>query len=62
MLGRIKLDRFLVVVLLLIFLLALGIRISLIVISPRVAPSYGMITPIGGDAPFLGPFIMRFFN
>jgi hypothetical protein len=49
MLGRIKLDRFLVVVLLLIFLLALGVRISLIVISPRVAPSYGMITPIGGD-------------
>jgi 4-amino-4-deoxy-L-arabinose transferase-like glycosyltransferase len=48
--GKFKLDRFLVLVLALIFLLALGIRVGLITINPRIAPYEGMITPMGDAA------------
>jgi len=50
-LGRIRLNKFLILSLLLIFLLlALGVRVGLIVSAPRIAPYYGMIIPLGDAA------------
>ena len=42
MLGRIRLNKFLILSLLLIFLLALGVRVGLIYIAPVISPYSGM--------------------
>jgi 4-amino-4-deoxy-L-arabinose transferase-like glycosyltransferase len=47
---RPKIDKFLVIALALIFLLSVGVRVSLILISPKIVYNYGTISGLGETA------------